>query len=835
MTSRACVDCGGEVPAGAASGIRLCPGCALRGALRLGTPILSEGAGDAQSLDDGAGDIGRATDAGCHKPWGRAADDLHGRLADFELLEEVGRGGMGVVYRARQLLLDRIVAIKTLLPGMADPEILRRFRAEASAAAALQHPGIVAIHEVGEWREQQYIVMEYVEGRSLAQRIAMARGRPTHVREVARWLMEVADAVQHAHDRGVLHRDLKPSNVLIDEGGRARLNDFGLAKRLGEESELTLSGVLGSPSFMPPEQAAGSGKVSRQSDVYGIGATLYQALTGRPPFSGDTPAAVLNQVLTVEPASPRSLDPAIPIDLEVICLKCLDKTPSRRYATAGLVAEDLRRFLQGQPITARLPGAAERGWRWCRKRPWAAAAVLAVVVAAWPSWQAVHSSRELRREAVQRAVDVALEKAWGHDPDAARRGIAEAARLGAPPEWLSMLRGQVALYTLGPTSALPEFEAAVSLAPESVAAQAMLATALLYSGQYDRHEQLLARLAAASPESADDYLHLGTALVVSHPDTARPVRLLEEAVRQHPTGIAFMQLAMAEGFYALDVEGWPVAVRAMEHIDTALQILGTDHPTAACVQLHAYNAALRLCPGAQECAEARTRAEALARHRTRATCHIQRGFYFEEAGDEQAEIAEWETWARQGGGVSACYYAAGALGRNRSAEALEVLPASTVTDGFAAIARAYLMWDAGRLEEARALAHPWAESLGSSRVLADGVLVLAGEWERVEVRSRATLPTLPSTHPHLAIFRLWAGHASEESLLAGLGQSRVALCNLRFGAGLRALGRRDRESAIAHFRAAVAANTPIRIEYHWSRAFLARLLSDPEWPRRSAE
>jgi tetratricopeptide (TPR) repeat protein len=379
-----------------------------------------------------------------------------------------------------------------------------------------------------------------------------------------------------------------------------------------------------------------------------------------------------------------------------------------------------------------------------------------------------------------------------------------------------------------------EFEAAAASAPESVAAQAMLATALLWAGQYERHEQVLARLGSALPRTADDYLHLGTALVVSDPDSARPVRLLEEAVRQHPTGIAFMQLALAEGFHALDAGSWPAASKAVEHIHTALHILGTGHPAASCVRLHAYNAAVRLCPGPEPCGAARAAAAEAARafgEGAMPACHLQRGFYLEEAGDEEAEIAEWEAVVRRGArGVYACYYAAGMLGQNRSGEALQVLgSAADGTDAFAAIALAYLLWDAGRINEAEALARPWSESHGSSRVLAEGLLLLGGELERVEARSRAVLPLLPATHPHLEVFRIWAGEGSEERLRASAGPSRVAECNVRFGAALRALGRGDRDAAITHLRAAVAANTPVRIEYHWSRAFLARLLADPGW------
>jgi eukaryotic-like serine/threonine-protein kinase len=296
-------------------------------------------------------------------------------FGEYELLEPIGHGGMGVVYRARQRSLDRVVALKMIAFGSGcSPELVKRFRAEAISAAALQHPNIVAIHEVGIHEGTHFFVMDYVEGRSLAQLVS---NQPLPARAAAGYLKTVAEAVQYAHERGILHRDLKPSNVLIDAQDQPRIVDFGLARRLEGGSELTVTGqVLGSPQYLPPEQAsARRGRVSWRTDVYGLGATLYHLLTGRPPFQAENLPQTLDLVLHTEPPAPRLLNPGIPQDLETICLKCLEKEPSKRYQSARMLAEELGRFLAGEPIMARPLGPVGRAWRWCRRNPRLAGAV----------------------------------------------------------------------------------------------------------------------------------------------------------------------------------------------------------------------------------------------------------------------------------------------------------------------------------------------------------------------------------------------------------------------------------------------------------------------------
>jgi WD40 repeat protein/tRNA A-37 threonylcarbamoyl transferase component Bud32 len=296
-------------------------------------------------------------------------------FGDYELLEVIARGGMGVVYKARQVSLNRLVALKMILKGeLASERDLARFRAEAEAAANLDHPHIVPIYEVGEHQGQHYYAMRYVEGTSLA------RHPRSDARTEARLVAAVARAVYHAHQRGLLHRDLKPSNILVDAAGTPFVTDFGLAKRVDADRSLTESGaVLGTPRYMAPEQAEGRKDLTVAADVYALGVVLYERLTGATPFRGEAVLEVLRQVREAEPPRPSSLRRGLDRDLETICLKCLEKDAAKRYGSTEALAEDLERWQRREPIQARAVGQTERLWRWCRRNPLVAGLVAAVV------------------------------------------------------------------------------------------------------------------------------------------------------------------------------------------------------------------------------------------------------------------------------------------------------------------------------------------------------------------------------------------------------------------------------------------------------------------------
>src|SRR5438046_1806267 len=306
-------------------------------------------------------------------------------LGYYELLQEIGRGGQGVVYRARQKSLNRIVALKVIGLGQwAAKAHVKRFRLEAEAAASLEHPCIVPIYEVGERDGACYFSMKFVEGGQLDE---VVRRAPMSIPQAVELITKVARTVHYAHEHSILHRDIKPGNILLDASREPHLTDFGLARLLETESSITHTlDVLGTPSYMAPEQAAGNNAaVSSATDVYGLGAVLYQLLTGQPPFAGGATYETIKLLLDTEPRSPRLLNPKVDRDISTICLKCLDKDPKRRYSSAFALAEDLNRWLKYEPIQARHSGVFARGKKWVQRNPTSAllaASLMALAAAA---------------------------------------------------------------------------------------------------------------------------------------------------------------------------------------------------------------------------------------------------------------------------------------------------------------------------------------------------------------------------------------------------------------------------------------------------------------------
>ncbi len=421
-----CGTCGAKISGNATP--EVCPACLLESLGLLDDEAVAPTRRDLSAVTPktfGAAKAGsaKAIDT-VHDESARAADKkkavrpamMLGDFGDYELLEEIGRGGQGVVYRAHQKSLNRIVALKVIgLGPWATETHLKRFRREAEAAASLEHPGIVPIHEVGERDGQCYFSMKFIEGGQLDE---VVRREPMPIRRAVELIAKVARIVHYAHEHGILHRDIKPGNILLDKNGEPHLTDFGLARLV--EADSTVTGtleVLGTPSYMAPEQAAGNNTdISRKTDVYGLGAVLYQLLTGHPPFAGGTTYETIKLLLETEPRQPRLLNPKIGRDLSTICLKCLEKDPKRRYPAAAGLAEDLEHWLKHEPIRAHRTGIFSRGRKWVRRKPAIAALIISLIgLAAALGWNVWKS--ELIHRPVPNGVAVLPLENLSRDPD----------------------------------------------------------------------------------------------------------------------------------------------------------------------------------------------------------------------------------------------------------------------------------------------------------------------------------------------------------------------------------------------------------------------------------
>ena len=424
MTSalRLCPKCGGEIPADAPEGG--CPGCLLESGLGLFADASVAGVDSSAIAAYSAEAVARAGSAKADDP-GRPASpmpattrlaELLGELGDYELLEEVGRGGQGVVFRARQKSLNRTVALKVISLGQwASTTHLKRFRREAEAAASLDHPGIVPIYEVGERDGSCYFSMKFIEGGQLDE---VVRRQPMSIRRAVELIAKVARTVHYAHEHGIVHRDIKPGNILLDIEGDPLLTDFGLARLVESDSTITRTlEVMGTPSYMAPEQAvANNAAVSSATDVYGLGAVFYQLLTGHPPFAGGTTFETVRLVLDTEPRSPRLWNRKIDRELSTICLKCLQKDPKRRYVSALALAEDLERWLRHEPIHAKRSGFFTHARKWVRRNPTSALLVASLVALAaamgWNVWKS-----ELITRPATKGIAVLPFENLSHDPD----------------------------------------------------------------------------------------------------------------------------------------------------------------------------------------------------------------------------------------------------------------------------------------------------------------------------------------------------------------------------------------------------------------------------------
>jgi tetratricopeptide (TPR) repeat protein/tRNA A-37 threonylcarbamoyl transferase component Bud32 len=451
--------------------------------------------------------------AALHARW-HAGTDLP-RIPGYEVEALLGRGGMGVVYKARQLRLNRFVALKMLITGTyAGPNERVRFQREAESVASLHHANIVQVYDVGDHDGWPYFTMELLEGGSLAQAWA---GTPQPAQQAAALLTTLAGAMQVAHQCGIVHRDLKPANILLTVDGAPKIADFGLARHFNGASALTLSGArMGTPSYMAPELVTGkAGTIGPAADIYSLGALLYEMLTGRPPFRGESVSETERQVIAEDPVPPARLNPKVPRDLETICLKCLHKDSQRRYADAGALADDLRRFLEKRPIRARRISRLERGWRWCRRNPAGAALVVTILGfvglcvggALWVQRQ--QFERRMEHELRRGQARLAIEGALGHQEGLRQRGLWEDAKV-------ELVRAESRLDDAGSDELRRRLVAAQAALDQEIKAEAAepgrvlrMAKAEAELGRFHQVEALLERAIARQPRDPSTWVQCG--------------------------------------------------------------------------------------------------------------------------------------------------------------------------------------------------------------------------------------------------------------------------------------------------------------------------------------
>jgi serine/threonine protein kinase len=830
-------------------------------------------------------------------------------LGDFELIRELGRGGMGIVYEARQVSLNRKVALKVLKAGLGlTTQAVTRFRREAAAAAKLHHTNIVPIYATGEDGEYHFYAMELIEGSSLDRIIRAARkereggvagdsklnsresseagstkcptkcatkandsglttladetsdGADRHEHkpgettttlqsgtgyfdQIARMFAEVADGLEHAHRQGVIHRDIKPSNLLVSPQGRLHLTDFGLARVL-EEPGMTVTGeFMGSPLYMSPEQiAAGRALLDHRTDIYSLGTTLYEAITLQPPFQGERRDQVISQILHKDPKPPRAIDRRIPPDLETICLKAMDKDPDRRYRTAGAFAEDLRRYVNRFAIKARRANVVQRAVKWGRRHPAiavaAATAVVALLLVGVFARQAQLANGRLLEEKRQTVIQDAVLAARGGDTEAAERAIDRAEALHASAGEIRMLRGQVALDRGHVGEAIQHLKQAVILQPTSVAAQALLASAYYGAYKWVEFEAILLKLDRFPCQTAEDFLFKGMAQAVQDPEQG--IQTLNEGIHRGDSIMARMIRADALARYAL-LKGDPEEMRRAREDMIIARGMKPDNPAVLrlSLDLHTEAAALFRWKGLTQDRQTELASGAVDLHALdsvhTAMVADAKGFYWQEAGDEDKAVREWAPYAAgEDAGWILEHYVPVLYGQGRVAQALALLDHHHAPDQpdlrpfFLAETpdgprRAYEAWRAA----GQAKLDGWSAVVG---LLPLQLLGHRDEAAAAFLALRRTLQVPYRNHWYERLLDYETGILTDAQLLTLAGASQWNLCEGHFYIAFKKLAEGDRASAHDHFRQSAATPVTGFIEHRWSRAFLRRMQSDPNWP-----
>jgi len=823
-------------------------------------------------------------------------------LGDFKIVREIGRGGMGIVFEARQISLNRAVALKVLGAGLGlTDKAVTRFHREAEAAAKLHHTNIVPVYATGEDNGTYFYAMELIEGPSLEKVIRHLQGGPGRrgqdvagagdteewspwLREsnlfppnqvatrsasdtvssssvqsgpqyfdtVARLIAEVADALDYAHSQAVIHRDVKPSNLLLSRDGKLSLNDFGLARML-EQPGMTVTGeFMGTPRYMSPEQvAAGRIPLDHRTDIYSLGATLYELLTLHAAFSGERREQVLAQIMHKEPTPPRRINKRIPFDLETICLKALDKDPDRRYQTAGQMSNDLRLYLNRFAILARRAGRVGRFVKWARRRPGLASALAGVfvlgVAAGFFALRAHLADQNRRREAEvhaqqtlaekrQNTLDRALLVAMSGDLAAAEQAIADAERVGASTGQVRILRGLLALHRGQSQDALRDLQQAVELLPDSVSALSLLAVAHFKVGGFAKSLKCIDQIQKRTLVTPEDLLFKGYAEGLFDPK--RGLQTLDEAVRQHPSVIGFVMRAGIRVERAQDTGSLTDAELAVEDTDAALRIM-PGAPVVLSISVRAHMLAAGACQDAGQdelstaaLASAADSVKALDQFAALPDVTLARMTYFlhmdqdEKTFGELAEASKKFEFPIIDFAYASMLYCRGeyqravdVLDKRRSDITAEVLACYILPEleGTDPILKTYQALEARDLDS-------------RYHLLNQTILLFAGQKSAaIEAGLRLGRPAdWPPTRQ--AVLDHLCGAISDDEALRATANTRNHRCTALFFIGLTKLADGNRVGARKFFEEAVATRAWFMFAYYTSRMFLARMNQDPSWP-----
>jgi serine/threonine protein kinase len=830
-------------------------------------------------------------------------DDTSGRqrLGDFEIVRELGRGGMGVVYEARQVSLNRRVALKVLSGGLGlTAKAVQRFRREAEAAAKLHHTNIVPVYATGEHSGTHFYAMELIHGPSLdhvilQMRVGASSAESTpdasadgsvlspnlaqtgpHVEgstaglsssspgpnssycdNVARTIAEVADALEYAHQQGVVHRDIKPSNLLLSPAGRLSVSDFGLARML-EQPGMTMTGeFVGTPAYMSPEQiTAGRTPLDHRTDIYSLGATLYEMLTLHPPFTGERRDQVLAQILHKEPMLPRKVKPKVPVDLETICLKAMEKDPDRRYQTAGAMAEDLRRYVNRFAISARRTGPVERLRKWVRRHPGLAAAVGLAVVASLLTGFIILQSMRNRQERIA-AEDTARQKLLtekkqhaeslifsGQFPEA-KTTIQEAEELGAEEEWVLWRQGQMAFHSGEVEKAIPLLDRAVTHLHDNQAANWLLGAAYFSAGDWQRGIHLGRRFGSLPPSTAEDGLYKGLYQSWDFPEEG--LKTLDDALPRQPVLIAHVLRAHVLAGLAIDTSELSYIKKAKDDV-IAAKTIQRGNALALVESLYVHHIAAILYEERKQTNEniealntAQEDADALQAFLDVPVAVWTRGVFLEDQGrmDEAFQCYETAMQQKQVGPSVARNYAWLLYERDRVEAAKEVvkghLPAGYVRDGSLVLMTAELP---GGFQEARDTCDKMSEASTDAFIFYRCLLY---NFLGLQKRAREVLAEFPGNfdqyspeYAAMARDRLDLVRdpslARAEKLLERDPRSRRKRVRWHLWIGLMRIGDGDRAGARKHFELAVEAREPYQTSFAPSRAFLKRMQQCAAWP-----